>query len=60
MKIIETVTRECCQDIDFKPLFGDRNSRRVFCTVCGKRWKRDYFTDAAGSRDYRYVEDAEP
>lgn len=58
MKVTETITRECCDDRrDFKPLFGNSRSGRVFCRVCGKRWRKDSFTDAAGGKDYRYVDD---
>jgi hypothetical protein len=60
MKIVQTVSRECCQQQDLKVVDGCKmmNSSRYpelkFCVHCGARHKYTSFMDAAGSSDWEY------
>ena len=64
MKITETVTRDCCQSKDLKPVEGSnlfgRSCALKFCIHCGARWEYYTFMDAAGSTDWDYRKVDEP
>jgi hypothetical protein len=53
--ITETITRECCQPQDLKPVYGTRRPNDLaFCVHCGHHHKKVSFTDAAGGSDWRW------
>jgi len=58
VKVTETVTRECCQRQDLKPVEGSpkhgQDPEFMFCQHCGRYFARIGFMDAAGSRDWDY------
>lgn len=58
MKITVTKQRECCEQEDLKPIEGTNKlggvPEYVFCVHCGRHLVLENFTDAAGSRDWRY------
>jgi DnaJ-class molecular chaperone len=50
-----TIKRECCQGGDLKvvqPVKSGSYTNVYFCVHCGKRWRYETYTDAAGSMDY--------
>jgi len=58
MKITETITRDCCQREDLKPVEGARkighDPQFKFCKHCGAWWQYVSYMDAAGSTDWEY------
>jgi len=58
VKIRQTVERDCCEPQDIKPYRGETESHSSvtygFCTHCGQPHRHAWYTDAAGSRDWRW------
>jgi hypothetical protein len=60
MKITETVTRECCQVKDLKPIEGSplwsgNSPRFKFCQHCGKHHEAKSDRDPTGELTWEYV-----
>ncbi len=58
MKITETITRDCCEQKDLRPVEGCRkfgmHPEFKFCVHCGARHEYHRFTDPAGGTDSEY------